>query len=84
VSGQVDNRGGNLSGSKGLTLDQAGATLNNDGGQVLGGTDVRLAASMTNGGAVNANQDIAVAGASGSGTVQAGQPVGQGDRRLHQ
>ncbi|WP_080709617.1 hemagglutinin repeat-containing protein [Cupriavidus metallidurans] len=76
VSGQVDNRGGTLSGSKGVTLDQAGATLNNDGGQVLGGTDVMLTmASMTNaGGAVKANQDIAVAGAlSGSGTVQAGR-----------
>ena len=76
VSGQVDNRGGTLSGNKGLTLDQAGATLNNDGGQVLGGTDVMLTmASMTNaGGAVKANQDIAVAGAlSGSGTVQAGR-----------
>jgi len=76
VSERIDNGGGMLFGSKGLTLDQAGAVLNNNGGQILGGTDVKLnAASMTNaGGAVKANQDIAVAGAvSGSGTMQAGR-----------
>ncbi|MBV8158932.1 MAG: filamentous hemagglutinin N-terminal domain-containing protein, partial [Dyella sp.] len=65
VSNEVDNSGGMLFGSKGLTLDQAGVALNNNGGQILGGTDVKLnTASMTNaGGTVKANQDIAVGGA---------------------
>lgn len=72
----VDNTGGLLYGGKGLTLDQASATLANDGGQVLGGTDVNVhVATLTNaGGAIKANQDIAVQGAvSGSGEMTAGR-----------
>ncbi|MEM5432966.1 hemagglutinin repeat-containing protein [Cupriavidus oxalaticus] len=76
VTHQVDNRQGTLYGGRGLTLDQANTTLVNDGGQVLGKTDVNLhVASLSNaGGAVKANQDIAVQGAvSGSGTMTAGR-----------
>jgi adhesin HecA-like repeat protein len=75
VATAVDNRSGSLYGGNGLTLDQAGATLHNTGGQILGGTDVKLnVASLNNlGGAIRANQDVAVAGAiSGSGEMAAG------------
>jgi filamentous hemagglutinin len=75
VATAVDNRSGSLYGGNGLTLDQAGATLDNTGGQILGGTDVKLnVASLNNlGGAIRANQDVAVAGAiSGSGEMAAG------------
>ena len=75
VRSQIDNRGGMLYGQS-LTLNQAGATLNNAAGQVLGGTDVKLSvASLSNlAGAVKANQDVAVAGiVSGSGTMIAGR-----------
>lgn len=78
VSDRIDNRGGTLYGGQGLTLDQAGATLANDGGAVLGGQDVSVkVASVSNqGGAVRANQDIAVKGAvSGSGEMTAGRDL---------
>ncbi|WP_454056108.1 hemagglutinin repeat-containing protein [Cupriavidus sp. Marseille-Q8015] len=77
VRSQLDNRGGTLYGQS-LTLNQTGATLNNAGGQVLGGADVKLnVVSLSNlGGAVKANQDVAVAGGvSGSGTMIAGRDL---------
>ncbi|WP_291456553.1 hemagglutinin repeat-containing protein [Cupriavidus sp.] len=77
VRSQLDNRGGMLYGQR-LTFDQAGATLDNAAGQVLGGADVKLAvASLSNlAGAVKANQDVAVSGAmSGSGTMIAGRDL---------
>ncbi|WP_082926478.1 filamentous hemagglutinin N-terminal domain-containing protein, partial [Cupriavidus sp. D384] len=78
VRSRLDNRGGMLYGGRSLTLDQAGATLNNAAGQVLGGVDVKLGvASLSNlAGAVKANQDVAVSGAmSGSGTMVAGRDL---------
>ncbi|MBB2919324.1 filamentous hemagglutinin [Cupriavidus alkaliphilus] len=78
VRDSIDNRGGSLYGGKGLTLDQAGATLANDGGSVLGGEDVSLkVASVSNrDGMVRANQDIAVeAAVSGSGEMTAGRDL---------
>lgn len=77
ITSQLDNRGGTLYGQS-LTLNQAGATFNNAGGQVLGSTDVKLdVASLSNlGGAVKANQDVVVGGAvSGSGTMIAGRDL---------
>ncbi|WP_137928376.1 hemagglutinin repeat-containing protein, partial [Cupriavidus sp. 2SB] len=75
VTNRLENRGGTLYGQD-VTFDQAGATLDNAGGQVLGGTGIRLGLlSMSNlGGAVKANQDIAMTGAlGGSGTFLAGR-----------
>ncbi|RZT36669.1 two-partner secretion domain-containing protein [Cupriavidus agavae] len=71
----LDNRKGLLYGGKRFTLDHAGATLANAGGQVLGGTDVTIrVASLDNlKGAIKANRDVTVAGAvSGSGEMAAG------------
>ncbi|MDK2658267.1 hemagglutinin repeat-containing protein [Cupriavidus sp. LEh21] len=76
VTSRVDNRQGTLYGGNGLTLDQESTTFVNDGGQVLGKTHVNLhVASLSNaGGAIKANQDIAVQGAvSGSGDMIAGR-----------
>ncbi|MHA7683079.1 hemagglutinin repeat-containing protein [Cupriavidus sp. PET2-C1] len=79
VTRSVDNRSGRIYGAKGLTLNQASTTLANDGGNVLGGTNVQLTlASMTNqGGAVRANQDVGVSSlggtVSGSGEMTAGR-----------
>ncbi|NUA31395.1 hemagglutinin repeat-containing protein [Cupriavidus basilensis] len=79
VTRSVDNRSGRVYGGKGLTLNQASTTLANEGGNVLGGTDVQLTlASMTNqGGAVRANQDVGVSSrggtVSGSGEMTAGR-----------
>ncbi|WP_371748167.1 hemagglutinin repeat-containing protein [Cupriavidus sp. AcVe19-6a] len=76
VTYRVDNRQGTLYGGNGLTLDSPNATFANDGGQLLGRTDVRLNVdSLTNAnGAIKANQDIAVQGAvSGSGDMIAGR-----------
>ncbi|EHP41589.1 adhesin/hemolysin, Adhesin HecA 20-residue repeat x2 domain [Cupriavidus basilensis OR16] len=79
VTRSVDNRGGRIYGAKGLALNQASTTLANDGGNVLGGTDVQLTlAAMTNqGGAVRANQDVGVSSrggtVSGSGEMTAGR-----------
>ncbi|MEN7530765.1 hemagglutinin repeat-containing protein [Cupriavidus sp. DL-D2] len=75
VTNRLENRGGTLYGQD-VTFDQAGATLDNASGQVLGGTGIRLGLlSMSNlGGAVKANQDIAMTGAlGGSGTFLAGR-----------
>ncbi len=79
VTRSVDNRSGGIYGAKGLTLNQASTTLANEGGSVLGGTDVQLTvASMTNqGGAVRANQDVGVSSragtVNGSGEMTAGR-----------
>ncbi|AJG22983.1 hemagglutinin repeat-containing protein [Cupriavidus basilensis] len=79
VTRSVDNRSGRIYGAKGLTLNQAGTTLANEGGNVLGGANVQLTlASMTNqGGAVRANQDVGVSSlggtVSGSGEMTAGR-----------
>lgn len=76
VAGRVDNSEGTLYGGNGLTLDRPNASFVNDGGQVLGKTDVTLnVASLSNaGGAIKANQDIAVQGTvSGSGGMIAGR-----------
>ncbi|WP_249359769.1 filamentous hemagglutinin N-terminal domain-containing protein, partial [Cupriavidus sp. 2SB] len=70
----VSNRGGIFLGGRGFTFDHAGATLDNAGGQLLGGTDVSLqVASLDNRrGTIKANRDVAVAGAiSGSGEIAA-------------
>ncbi|RLK33530.1 two-partner secretion domain-containing protein [Cupriavidus plantarum] len=77
VRSRVDNRSGTLYGQS-LTLNQMGAALDNASGQVLAGKDVSVnVGSMSNlGGAVKANQDVAVAGAlSGSGTMIAGRDL---------
>ncbi|WP_446718161.1 hemagglutinin repeat-containing protein [Cupriavidus sp. OTU4895] len=77
IRSQLDNRNGTLYGQS-LTLNQSGATLDNASGQVLAGKDVSVnVGSVSNlGGAVKANQDVAVAGAlSGSGTMIAGRDL---------
>jgi filamentous hemagglutinin len=76
ITSSLNNASGTLYGGNGLTLAQSNAVLNNDGGKILGKTDVTLnTASISNaGGAILANRDIAVSGAaSGSGTMQAGR-----------
>lgn len=81
VTRSVANSGGSVYGGTGLTLDQGGATLSNQGGSLLGGRNIKVnVASMSNlGGAVRANEDVDVAGAvSGSGEITAG-----GDLRLN-
>ncbi|WP_454711883.1 two-partner secretion domain-containing protein [Cupriavidus nantongensis] len=73
---RADNSGGLLYGGKGLVLDQADATLVNDGGQIQSETDASIdVAILSNaGGTIKANQDIAVKGAvSGSGEMTAGR-----------
>ncbi|NYI01542.1 hemagglutinin repeat-containing protein [Cupriavidus plantarum] len=77
VRSRVDNRSGTLYGQS-LTLNQTGATFDNASGQVLAGKDVsvNVGAMLNLGGAVKANQDVAVAGAlSGSGTMIAGRDL---------
>ncbi|SPA41065.1 putative adhesin/hemolysin (HecA 20-residue repeat x2) [Cupriavidus taiwanensis] len=71
----VDNTSGLLYGGKGLVLEQADATLVNDGGQLESATDASIDVATPNnaGGTIKANQDIAVKGAvSGSGEMTAG------------
>ncbi|MFC4419336.1 hemagglutinin repeat-containing protein [Cupriavidus pampae] len=79
ADGKLTNTGGRIeSANTHDTLSVVAGSIDNAGGQVLGGKDVKLGvASLSNlGGAVKANQDVAVAGAlSGSGTMIAGRDL---------
>jgi filamentous hemagglutinin len=79
VSQYVNNAGGTLFGGKALKLDQAGATVINDGGAILGGGDVSMnvAALSNQRGAIRANRNLDASGAvSGSGDMVAGGHLG--------
>ncbi|MBN3755502.1 filamentous hemagglutinin N-terminal domain-containing protein [Paraburkholderia sp. Tr-20389] len=76
VAQSINNAGGTLFGGTGLTLNQANASVINDGGTILGGLDVSVnVASLSNaGGAIRANRDVSTSGVvSGDGGMVAGR-----------
>lgn len=79
ITNSVNNTGGTAYGGSALNLNQSGANVINDGGQLEGAQDVSVQVALlsNSGGAISANRDIVASGVvSGDGAMTAGRNLG--------